>query len=140
MLEVFCENTVANALLRHTARRCGDTVPFTCRAVIPAELSLTGPELATVLGNVLENAWEASRRSEAPWISVTARIHIRMLLVEVKNAVSGATQFEDDLPVSTKPGGGLGLKSASRVLEKHGGILQCHRTGDTFFTQVAIPL
>ncbi len=138
--EAFCENTVANALLRYTARRCGGSVPFTCRAVIPTELSLTGPELATVLGNVLENAWEASRRSEAPWISVTARVHMRTLLVEVKNAVSGETRFEDDLPVSTKPEGGLGLKSASRVLEKYGGVLQCHRTGDTFFTQVAIPL
>ncbi len=140
ILEVFCENNVANALLRFTARRCGDAVPFTCRAVIPVELPLTGPELATILGNVLENAWEASRRSEAPWISVTARIHMRTLLVEVKNAVSGETRFEGDLPVSTKPGGGLGLKSVSRVLEKHGGILQCYRTGDTFFTQVAIPL
>ncbi len=140
MQEDFCENTAANALLRHTARRCGDAVPFTCRAVIPVELSLTGPELAIVLGNVLENAWEASRRSEAPWISVTARVHMRTLLVEVKNAVSGETKFEDDLPVSSKPGGGLGLKSANRVLARHGGVLHCERRGDTFFTQVVIPL
>ncbi len=138
--EVFCENAVANALLRHTARRCGEAVPFTCHAVIPIALSLTGPELTTVLGNVLENAWEASRRSEAPWISVTARVHIRTLLVEVKNAVSGETVFEDDMPVSSKPGGGLGLKSVSRVLERHGGVLRCFRTGDTFFTQAMIPL
>ncbi len=140
-LEVYCENTVANALFCSIARRCkGGSVPFTCRAVIPVELSLTGPELTTVLGNVLENAWEASRRSETPWISVTARVHKNALLVEVKNAVSGETRFEDDLPVSAKPGGGLGLRSVSRVLETYRGILQCHRTGDTFFTQVMIPL
>ncbi len=139
-MEVFCENTVANALLRYAARRCGDAIPFTCRAVIPVEMSLTGPELATVLGNVLENAWEAGCRSEAPWISVTARTRGRTLLVEVKNAVSGETRFEEDLPVSVKPGGGLGLKSVSRVLEKHGGILHCSRKGDTFFTQIVIPL
>lgn len=140
-LEVYCQNTVANALLRHTARHCiSGAVPFTCQAVIPQTLSLTGPELATVLGNILENAWEASRQSGAPWISVTARTRRNTLLMEVKNAVSGETRFEDDLPVSTKPGGGLGLRSVSRVLEQHGGLIHCFRTGDTFFTQVVIPL
>ncbi len=140
-LEAYCKNTVANAFLRHTARLCsGGAVPFDCQAAIPQTLSLTSPELTTVFGNVLENAWEASRRSETPWISVTARTRGNALLVEVKNAVSGETRFEDDLPVSTKPGGGLGLKSVSRVLEKHGGLLRCFRTGDTFFTQIVIPL
>ncbi len=140
-LEVFCENTVANALLRYTARRCaGSNVPFTCRAAIPQTLPLTSPELATVLGNILENAWEASRRSEAPWIAVTAQTRKNMLMLEVKNAVTGETKFEGDLPVSAKAAGGLGLHSASRALEKHGGLLHCYRTGDTFFTQVAVAL
>lgn len=140
-LDVYCKNTVANAILRHTARQCaGGSIPFTCRTVIPQTLSLTSPELATVLGNVLENAWEASRQSETPWIDVTARTHRNALLVEVKNAVSGETRFENDLPCSTKPGGGLGLKSVSRVLEKYGGVLHCFRTGGTFVTQVVIPL
>ncbi len=140
-LDVYCENPVANALLRYVSRRCaGSGVPFTCQAVIPQTLSLTGPELTTVLGNILENALEAARGSEAPWIAVTARTHASSLLIEVKNNVSGETRFDGDLPVSTKPGRGLGLKSVSRTLEKHGGLLHCFRTGDTFFTQIMIPL
>ncbi len=139
-MEVYCENTVANALLRYTARRCGTAVPFTCQVAIPQTLPLTGPELATVLGNVLENAWEAVRKSDAPWIAVTARVQHSALLLEVKNAVSGETRFKDELPASTKRGGGLGLKSVTRVLEKHNGFLRCSRTGDTFFTQMVIPL
>jgi len=140
-LEAYCENAVADALLRHIARQCrAAAIPFTCRTVIPQTLSFTGPELVTILGNMLENAWESVRRSETPWISITARTRGSALLMEVKNAVSGETRFEGDLPVSTKPGGGLGLKNVSRVLEKHGGLLHCFRTGDTFFTQVMLPL
>lgn len=45
-LELYCENTVANELLPYTARRCaGGGAPFTCRAAIPKDLSLTGPFL-----------------------------------------------------------------------------------------------
>ncbi len=140
-LEVYCENAVANALLHRAARRCqGSAIPFTCRAVIPQVLPLTGPELSTILGNVLENAIEASRQSQTPWVSVAARTHGSTLLVEVRNAVSGETRFENELPVSTKPGGGQGLRSVSRVLEKHGGLLRCFRKGDTFFTQLVIPI
>ncbi len=140
-MEAYCENAAANALLCHAARRCTrGSIPFTCKTAIPQTLSLTSPELVTVLGNVLENAWEASRRSDAPWISVTARTRGNALLLEVRNAVSGETKFEDELPLSTKPGGGLGLKSVGRVLGKHGGIVHCFRVGDTFFTQVMIPL
>ena len=52
---------MANALLRLTAWRCreGD-IPCQIQAVIPEELPLTGPELTAVLGNILENAWEAA--------------------------------------------------------------------------------
>ncbi len=140
-LDVYCENAVVNALLRHTARRCGGSgISFTCRAAVPRELSITGPEVTTVLGNILENACEASRRCKDPWISVTLRVQGDTLLVGVKNAVAGETRFADGLPVSTKPGGGLGLKSVSRVLEKYDGVLQCRRMGDTFITQAAISL
>jgi len=140
-LEMYCENATANAFLRLTARRCTrEHISFTCRAVIPGEMPLSSPELAAVLGNVLENAWEASRQCRSPWITVTARRRGRALLVEVKNAAAGESRFEDDLPVSTKPGGGLGLRSVSRVLAKHGGLLRCFRSGEVFYTQMAIPL
>ncbi len=137
--EVYCENAAANALLCHIARCCSSAaIPFNCQTVIPRTLPLPGSELAIVLGNVLDNAWEASRCCEAPWICVNARTRRNALLIEVRNAVSGESRFENDLPVSTKPGGGAGLKNANRVLEKHNGILHCFRTGDTFFTQVVI--
>ena len=140
-LDHYCENTVANALLRLTARRCreGD-IPCQIQAAIPEELPLTGPELTAVLGNILENAWEAAGAARAPSLSVSARPQGGFLLVEVKNAVSGETRFEGGLPVTTKAAGGQGLRNAQRTLKRHGGLLQCAREGDTFLTRALLPL
>lgn len=140
-LESYCENPVADALLRLTARRCRESgVPFTIQAVIPERLSLSGPELAAVLGNVLENAWEAAGACQAPRLSVTARQKGGSLLVEVENTVDHPSLFEDNLPLTTKPGGGQGLKTVRRILEKYGGMLRCSRQGSIFATQMTIPL
>lgn len=140
-LESYCENPVADALLRLTARRCRESgVPFTIRTVIPEALSLSGPELAAVLGNVLENAWEAAGACQAPRLSVTAQVKGGSLLVEVENTVDHPSRFEDDLPLTTKPGGGQGLKTVRRTLEKHGGMLRCSRQDSVFDTQMTIPL
>lgn len=140
-LESYCENPVADALLRLTARRCRENgIPYAIQAVIPERMSLSGPELATVLGNVLENAWEAARACQAPKLSVTAQQKGRSLLVEVENTVNHPSQFEDDLPLTTKPGGGQGLKTVRRTLEKHGGMLRCSRQDSVFDTQMTIPL
>lgn len=140
-LESYCENPVADALLRLTARRCrAGGVSYTIQAVIPEQLSLSGPELAAVLGNVLENAWEAARVCQTPRLRVTAQVKGGSLLVEVENTVDHPSRFEDDLPLTTKPGGGQGLKTVRRTLERHGGMLRCSQEGDHFDTQVVIPL
>lgn len=140
-LEHYCENTVADALLRLTARRCREgNISCAIQAVIPETLSLTGPELAAVLGNILENAWEAAKGAQSPRLRVTAQQKGGSLLVEVENTLSGSSRFEGELPLTTKAGGGQGLKSVQRTLERHGGMLQCSRQGDTFYTQVVIPL
>ncbi len=140
-LERYCENTVADALLRLTARRCrAEDIPCSIQANIPEVLSLTGPELAAVLGNILENAWEAARKAQSPKLSITAQQKGGSLLVEVENTLSGPSRFEGELPLTTKPVGGQGLKSVQRTLERHGGMLQCSRKGDFFYTQVVIPL
>ncbi len=140
-LESYCESPVADALLRLTARRCREGgIAYTIQTVIPERLSLSGPELAAVLGNVLENAWEAARVCQAPRLNVTAQVKGGSLLVEVENTVDHPSRFEDDLPLTTKPGGGQGLKAVRRTLEKHGGMLYCSRQGDHFDTQMVIPL
>lgn len=140
-LPVFCENTVANALLRLYQSRCqSEGVACEIRTAIPEQMALGGLELATVLGNVLENACEANSRALLPWLMVKAYNNNGLLLIEVGNGVSGEVKFREGLPQTNKPGGGLGLKNVVQVLDRHGGMLQCSQRGDCFFTQIIVPL
>ncbi len=140
-LMVYCENTVANALLRLYQNRCQtEGVACEIKANIPEKMALSGLELATVLGNVLENAWEANSRALVPKLVFRAYNNNGLLLIEVENGVLGEIKFREGLPQTNKVGGGLGLKNVMQVLEMHGGMLQCTQHGDIFFTQIILPI
>lgn len=140
-LMVYCENTVANALLRLYQNRCqAEGVACEIKANIPEKIALSGLELSTVLGNILENAWEANSRALVPKLAFRAYNNNGLLLIEVENGVSGEVKFRDGLPQTNKNGGGLGLKNVVQVLEMHGGMLQCAQHGDIFFTQIILPV
>ena len=54
--------------------------------------------------------------------------------------VSSKVFFENDLPVTTKEGGGIGVKSAKAVLEQHGGLMRMVQEEHVFTTQMIQPL
>lgn len=140
-LLVYCENTVANALLRLYQNRCqAEGVACEIKANIPENIALSGLELSTVLGNILENAWEANSRALVPKLAFRAYNNNGLLLIEVENGVFGEVKFRDGLPQTNKDGGGQGLKNVVQVLEMHGGMLQCAQHGDIFFTQIILPV
>lgn len=140
-LDSYCKNHVADALLCLSARRCREAdIPFSAHTDIPEDISLTGPEFAIVLGNILENAREAASGHKISSLEVTAWVKNRLLLIEVKNSVSHPVRMKEGWPVSTKPGGGQGLKSVRHVLKKCGGTILFAQQEDIFSTQVVIPL
>ncbi|MDR3122172.1 MAG: GHKL domain-containing protein [Treponema sp.] len=136
---VYCENPVVSALLAHYAERFEEnSIAFAARAVFPSEIPrvdkslspLNSYEICVVLGNLLENAFEAlmgvpaEQRRASLDISLSAG---RLLLIEAKNtfdgtimAGGGASSFS--IPRSRKrTGGGHGLRSVVAVCKRHSG-------------------
>jgi sensor histidine kinase regulating citrate/malate metabolism len=92
-------------------------------------LPLTGQEMVTVLGNLIDNAMDACDRGE-PWVEVTARCAPGTeLLMSVADSGAGMDPetFENAMRrgYSTKsaPGHGLGLALVAQVVKRHGGTL-----------------
>lgn len=141
-LTFYCENTVANALLRLYQNRCqAEGVPCMIQTAIPEQMALSSLELAAVLGNVLENAWDSNSQAIVPRLTVRAYHNKKgLLLIQIENGVLGEVKFHEGMPQTNKAGGGLGLKNVAKVLDKHGGTLRCSQQGDIFVTQIILPI
>lgn len=94
-----------------------------------SQLPLSGPEMVTVLGNLIDNAMDACDRNE-PWVEVTVRCEPGAdLLMRVADSGTGMDPgtFENAMRrgYSTKsaPGHGLGLALVAQVVKRHGGTL-----------------
>ena len=122
----FCENRAADSVIGHycaLARREG--VPFQTQADLPEKLPVDEIDLCLVLANLLENALEASLRTDPTRrrIGVRAYMHSsRLLLIQVENAFDGEIHEKNGVFQSSKrKGSGVGVQSVRRIAEKTGG-------------------
>ncbi len=142
-LQDFCENKTANAIIRMTSRHCQlHGIDFSCTADIPALLPLSDIETGALFGNLLENAREAC--DAAPFaekkLHITAEVRNALLCIELENSVDGTVTFSEDIPISTKTDGGIGVLSMKTILSEHGGMLSYSQSGNAFFSRIILPL
>jgi sensor histidine kinase regulating citrate/malate metabolism len=92
------------------------------------DLALSGQEMVTVLGNLIDNAMDACDR-EDPWVEVTVSQDDGTLLIQVADSGPGmdAATFEKAMQrgYSTKGSDdhGLGLALVAQVVKRHDGTL-----------------
>ncbi|NVN52057.1 sensor histidine kinase [Mycolicibacterium hippocampi] len=95
------------------------------------ELLLTGQEMVTVLGNLIDNAMEACDRAD-PWVEVTVTQDADGLLIRVADSGEGmdTSTFQNAMQrgYSTKSSAdteqhGLGLALVAQVVQRHRGVL-----------------
>ena len=99
------------------------------------DVPLSGQEMVTVLGNLIDNAMDACDRDD-PWVEVTVTQDEHMLLIRVADSGQGmdAATFERAMQrgYSTKSTDdkqhGLGLALVAQVVNRHNGTLTADMT------------
>lgn len=124
-LPSFCENAVINAQIAEFYQRCKDhNIDFNANIILPADTGIDNYELCILLGNLLENAWDACIRSDLTsekWITVNVKLTTTQMAVQVQNSFDGVVVRHDDAIASRKSDGGMGIKSIQAITTKYGG-------------------
>lgn len=138
----YCSNTVLNALLANYSERCAKMkVKYDVNVSIPKVISIPNYEMCIILGNLLENAVEASSRHNGRRrIELVINTQGTHLAIMVKNNFNGDIAQDNGLPLSTKKDGGLGLRSVQAVAARHGGELMTEWDGTVFAAYVLMRL
>ena len=122
----FCENQAADSVISHYAalsRR--ENIPFHAKVDLPAHIPVDEIDMCLVLSNLLENAIEASLKTEPSRRKINAEVYLHyehLLLIQVENTFDGQIQKKNHIFQSSKRAGdGVGIQSVRHIAEKNGG-------------------
>ena len=123
-VQAYCENETANLILSSFAGRCAkEGVGMDVRTVLPPFLSISDSDLCVLLSNALENALNACRTLDGQRIvEVDAYEKEHKLFLQITNPCGTDVVFEHGLPITNRPGHGVGVRSIRAIVERYGGV------------------
>lgn len=139
------ENETFNLILNETVMRCERAgIDFQCMADVRLLDGMRPGELYSLLGNGLDNAYEAAYKcGEGRYIRVNLSCVTEMLSIHIENTFTGELSYENGRLRTTKsdPGGhGFGIRSMEWIVKRYDGTISAS-DGDGIFSQdILLPL
>lgn len=123
----YCENEAANLILSSFATRAEKRgIRMNVQGSIPAFLVISDNDLCVILSNSLENAVHACVPLAAAGkdciIDVQFYERENKLFLQISNPCDDSVRFQDDVPVTDKPGHGIGVQSICAIVRRYGGV------------------
>lgn len=141
----YCQNSSLNALFAHyNEMSVQECIRTDFHISLPEPLTISELDLASLFGNLMENAIEGCRTlpKEERYFCLTAEVrHHNRLYVVSTNSFDGIVRKGRDGYRSTKHGGkGTGLASISAIAEKYNGTADFSNSEREFFADVAVKI
>lgn len=126
-VQQYCENEAANLILSSFVGRAKKTgVALNIKGALPAFMLVSDSDLCVLLSNALENALNACQpfAAEGKACTIYLQFYERggKLFLQVTNPCDDTIRFENGIPVSDRPGHGIGIQSICAIVQRYGGI------------------
>jgi sensor histidine kinase regulating citrate/malate metabolism len=105
--------------------------------------NLPHDEIAILLGNMFDNAIEATKNSERKIIKLDVQIQDAYLSVCMKNSIDKSVLTENKKLNTTKGNNryhGFGIKNIKRIVEKHSGLISYDEENGYFICDILLPI
>ena len=133
---VYCNNSTVDAILNHYILLAKDNgIEVHLNVALPEELKIRDTDLCIVIGNLLENAIEASEKEENKRIKLRINRSNEYICMLVSNLYNGEIKKGHSGYCSRKrefKDTGIGLSSVSAVVEKYDGRMEIDHTNGEF--------
>ncbi|MEG1426080.1 MAG: GHKL domain-containing protein [Oscillospiraceae bacterium] len=140
----YCENIPVNIMLNHYVSRAA-ALDVTVDTQIMLSDSVPGEEieLAMVLANCLENAVNALAKipkGSPRKLRIVLRTVGTQLFMEIENNFDGEIEIDEEtsLPITNRPGHGIGMSSVETYVRKHKAFLDCTHKDGIFVIRIVI--
>lgn len=110
---------------------------------LPEDLEFDIFDVMTVVGNLLDNAYEALLKAQQKRLSLSINAIEDNLKIFISNTYNNIIERNDDVFITTKSDKsehGIGLKSVVSCIEKNNGDIDIEYTEDEFFVEATLPL
>lgn len=120
----YCENETVNLIFSSFAGRAESAgATMNIKAVVPYILPVSETDLCVLLSNALENALHACTAQEQKGtIDILAYEKNGRFFFQVTNPCRKEVVFENGVPVTDRPGHGIGVRSICAIVDRYGGM------------------
>ena len=123
----YCENEAANLILSAFAGRAQkEGIAMEMQVTLPAFIMVSDSDLCVLLSNALENALQACRPFAAAGKAAAIEVLIYerggKIFLQMTNPCGNTVSFENGIPVSDRPGHGIGVQSICAIVRRYGGV------------------
>lgn len=135
----YTGNFIINSILKEKikcAREKGISVTYEIQ--IADTFQLERGDMGIILGNLLDNAIEASEQVEDPCIFIQMRQRNKSLYLFIENSTRESEEKEFVTTKADKKNHGFGLVSVQKTVEKYNGNIQLYRKEGRFIAELAL--
>lgn len=114
-------------------------IPFIVNIEIPEECPIASAHFASILGNLLDNAIEASEKVKQPYIEVKIKTIEDYLVIAISNRCNSKNQLLETNKLN-RIFHGIGLSSVRHTVKLYKGEVSVKQKDDIFSVNIMIPL